>query len=135
MTKYTLDGQEMIIDENLLYDLAKRCLPKGMSADAKKAFADHVRFLIADLDIDEPFCDCDGISILAEHYFFLACLIYAQRHGYTAVLECEDDLKIFDCMDNVTAEIYDEFVEKTSDATGEVDNEYFIKWIVETLYE
>ena len=25
--------------------------------------------------------------------------------------------------------------DKTSDVTGEVDNEYFVKWIIETLYE
>ena len=135
MTTYTLEGKRMVVDEKRLVDLANRWLPKGMSTEYKRQFADYVRFLISDLELDEPFYDCDGNGISVEQYYFLACLIYAWNNGYSAVLECDDDLKIFDCLDSVTEEIYDEFVERTTDEYGDVDTEYFMKWINEENWD
>ena len=77
MTMYILEGKQMVVDEKRLIDLANRWLPKGMSAEYKRKFADYVRFLISDLELDEPFYDCDGNGISVEQYYFLACLIYA----------------------------------------------------------
>lgn len=135
MTTYMLEGKQMVVDEKRLIDLANRWLPKGMSAEYKRQFADYVRFLIVDLELDEPFYNCDGNGISVEQYYFLACLIYAWNNGYAAVLECDDDLKIFDCLDSVTEEIYDEFIERTADENGEVDTEYFMKWINEENWD
>ena len=131
MTTYILEGKQIAVDEKRLVDLAKRWLPKGMAMKFKIRFADYVRFLIADLELDNLFYDCDGNKVSVEQYYFLACLIYAWNNGYAAVLECDDDLKIFDCLDLVTKEIYDEFIERTSDENGEIDTEYFMKWINE----
>ena len=74
MTTYILEGKQMVVDEKRLIDLAKRWLPKGMSAKYKRQFVDYVRFLISDLELDEPFYDCDGNGISVEQYYFLACL-------------------------------------------------------------
>lgn len=131
MSSYRINGTEQKIDEKLLLSLSKKYLPKGMANEFKKKFADSVKFLIADLELDDYFFDCDGIEVSVEKYYFLACLIYAKRNSYQAVIECEDDLKIFNCLDSVTEEIYDEFVEITGDENGEVDNDYFMKWINE----
>lgn len=135
MTTYTLEGKRMVVDEERLNDLAKRWLPTGMSANFKREFADYVRFLIADLELDEPFYDCDGVGVSVEQYYFLACLIYAWNNGYESILECDDDLKIFDCLDSVTEEIYDEFIERTKDENGETDTEYFMKWVNEENWD
>lgn len=131
MSSYKVNGVKHKINEELLLSLSKKYLPKGMAAEFKKEFADSVKFLIADLELDDYFFDCDGIEVSVEKYYFLACLIYAKRNGCQAVIECEDDLKIFSCLDSVTEEIYDEFVEITGDEDGQVDNEYFMKWINE----
>ena len=63
------------------------------------------------------------------------CLIYAWNNGYESILECDDDLKIFDCLDSVTEEIYDEFIERTKDENGETDTEYFMKWVNEENWD
>lgn len=135
MTTYILEGKQMLVDEEKLADLAKRWLPDEMSMKSKIQFADYVRFLISDLELDEPFYDCDGNGVSVEQYYFLACLIYAWNNGYAAVLECDDDLKIFDSLDSVTEEIYDEFLERTADQNGEVDTEYFMKWVYEENWD
>lgn len=131
MSSYKVNGVERKIDENLLLSLSKKFLPKGMAMEFKKQFADSVKFLITDLELDDYFFDCDGIEVSVEKYYFLACLLYAQRNSYQAVIECENDLKIFSCLDSVTEEIYDGFVEMTGDEEGEVDNDYFMKWVNE----
>ena len=134
MSTYRLEGKQMVVNEEKLFDLAQRWLPEEMNEASKKKFAEYVRFLIADLELDEPFYDCDGIEVSVEQYYFLACLIYARRNGYESVLECTD-LKIFDGLESVTEEIYDAFVEKTSDENGEVDNDYFMKWVREEYWD
>ena len=135
MTTYILEGKQMVVDEKRLIDLANRWIPKGMSVKFKTQFADYVKFLISDLELDDPFYDCDGNGISVEQYYFLACLIYAWNNGYSAILECDDDLRIFDYLDSVTEEIYDEFVERTADEYGDVDTEYFMKWINEENWD
>lgn len=131
MSSYKINGVEHKINEDLLLSLSKKYLPKGMTNEFKKQFADSVKFLIADIELDHYFFDCAGIEVSVEKYYFLACLIYAKRNSYQTVIECEDDLKIFSCLDSVTKEIYDEFVEITGNEDGEVDNNYFMKWINE----
>lgn len=131
MSSYKISGVEHKINEELLLSLSNKYLPNGMANKFKKEFADSVKFLISDIELDDYFFDCDGIEVSVEKYYFLACLMYAKRNGYQTVIECEDDLKIFSCLDSVTEEIYNEFVEITGDEDGQVDNEYFMKWINE----
>lgn len=135
MSTYMLEGKQMVVNEEELFDLAQRWLPEEEMKDAsKKEFAEYVRFLITGTELVEPFYDCDGIEISVEQYYFLACLIYARRNGYESVLECADS-KIFNDLESVTEEIYDEFVEKTSDENEEVDNDYFMKWVREEYWD
>ena len=131
MSTYTLEDKQIVVDEENLKALSKRWLPEEMSSESKKQFADYVRYLISGLELDEPFYDCDGVNVNVEQYYFLACLIYAWNNGYDAVLKCNKGLKIFDCLESVTEEIYDEFVERTANKNGEVDSEYFMKWVNE----
>ena len=46
MTTYILEGKQMVVDEKRLIDLANRWLPKEMSTEYKRQFADYVRFLM-----------------------------------------------------------------------------------------
>lgn len=127
MSIYILEGQEKEIDTEKIAALTNRWLSET-SAEYKEKFTDCVRSLIADLELDKPFYDCNGEEVCIEQYYFLACLIYVWNNGYKEILLCDNDLKIFDCLNNVTKEIYDEFVERTSDEYEDVDAEYFHKW-------
>ena len=130
MITYILEGREKEIDTEKIAALTNRWLPET-SAEYKEKFTDCVRSLISDLELDKPFYDCNGEEVCIEQYYFLACLIYVWNNGYKEILLCDDDLKIFDCLNDVTKEIYDEFVERTVDEYGDIDDEYFHKWVNE----
>lgn len=134
MSTYVLEGQEKEINTEKITALTNRWLSET-SVEYKEKFIDCVKFLIADLELDKPFHDCNGEKVCIEQYYFLACLIYVWNNGYEGILLCDDDLKIFDSLNDVTKEIYDEFVERTSDEYGDVDDEYFHKWINEENWD
>lgn len=135
MAAYILNGKQMIVNTEKLNTLAQRWLPKEMPVEYKKRFVNYVEFSIAGLELNELFRDCNGAEISIERYYFLACLIYAWNNGYSAIFKCNDDFRIFNCLDDATKEIYDEFIERTIDEDGEVDSEYFITWINEENWD
>lgn len=135
MATYILNGKQMIVNTEKLNTLVQRWLPKEMPAEYKKRFVNYVEFLIAGLELKELFHDHNGAEICIERYYFLACLIYAWNNGYSAIFECNNDFRIFNCLDDATKEIYDEFIERTIDEDGEVDSEYFITWINEENWD
>lgn len=134
MSTYILEGQEKEIDTEKIAALTNRWLSET-SAEYKEKFIDCVRFLIVDLELDKPFYDCNSEEVCIEQYYFLACLIYVWNNGYDEILLCDDDLEIFDCLNYVTEEIYDEFVERTEDEHEDINDEYFLKWINEKYWD
>lgn len=121
----TLNNKIRIVNEQKLMDLTNRWLPKDLDTDIKTAFADSVRFLLADIELDNPFIDCPDFSI--ESYYFLACLFYAhQKCDYKAVITCMDDLDVLDCLGLVSKDVYDEFIKVTKD--NSMTTEEFISW-------
>ena len=125
MTTFDLDNEIKIVNEQKIIDLTNRWLPKDLDADTKTAFADSVRFLIADIELDNPFIDCPDFSI--EYYHFLACLLYANHKcDYKAVIACEDDLEILDFLGLVSKDIYTGFIKTTND--NSMTAEEFISW-------
>ena len=125
MTTFDLDNEIKVVNEQKIIDLTNRWLPKDLDADTKTAFADSVRFLIADIELDNPFIDCPDFSI--EYYYFLACLLYAHHKcDYKAVIACEDDLEILDFLGLVSKDIYTRFIKTTND--NSMTAEEFISW-------
>lgn len=125
MTTFDLDNEIKVINEQKIIDLTNRWLPKDLDADTKTAFADSVRFLIADIELDNPFIDCPDFSI--EYYYFLACLLYTHHKcDYKAVIACEDDLEILDFLGLVSKDIYTKFIKATND--NSMTAEKFISW-------
>ena len=117
MTTFDLDNEIKVVNEQKIIDLTNRWLPKNLDADTKTAFADSVRFLIADIELDNPFID----------YYFLACLLYAHHKcDYKAVITCEDDLEILDFLGLVSKDIYTRFIKTTND--NSMTAEEFISW-------
>ena len=89
--KYTLNGEEKLINQFELSEMAKKYLPSGMASEFKKEFVQEVMGRIAGLELGDV--DTNGKSI--EEYYFAACLAYAQENGYSWFFAEEDDLKIF----------------------------------------
>lgn len=125
MTTFTLDGKLKTVDEEKIMNLTNQWLSTDLDANTKSSFADSVRFLIADIELDNPFSNCKDFSI--ESYYFLACLLYAfHKHNYQAIITCEDDLEILDFLNYVTKEIYDKFIETTDNDSMTADE--FLSW-------
>ena len=125
MTTFALDNEIKVVKEQKIINLTNRWLPKDLDANTKTAFADSVRFLIADIELDNPFIDCPNFSI--EYYYFLACLLYAHHKcDYKAVIACENDLEILDFLGLVSKDIYTKFIKATND--NSMTAEEFISW-------
>lgn len=125
MTTFALDNEIKVVNEQKIIDLTNRWFPKDLDANTKTAFADSVRFLIADIELDNPFIDCPDFSI--EYYYFLACLLYAHHKcDYKAVIACMNDLDVLDCLSFVSKDVYDTFVKVTKD--NSMTTEEFMSW-------
>lgn len=125
MTTFALDNEIKVVNEQKIINLTNRWLPKDLDANTKTAFADSVRFLIADIELDNPFIDCPNFSI--EYYYFLACLLYTHHKcDYKAVIACENDLEILDFLGLVSKDIYTKFIKTTND--NSMTTEEFISW-------
>lgn len=90
--KITVDGKERLIDTNELWNLSRKHLPGGMSAEYKDKFVNEVIFRMESLEFDG--IDTNGKTI--EEYYFAACFAYATENSFSQFFEEDDDGNIFE---------------------------------------